>query len=355
MGENMELDDLHHDSSYLKQLKQEVYARLASKSEPKMSIFTKMSGISCAWLASYFLYLHSAASNSILYCLLATTLVFICSTALSFNFIHEGSHRPLTRSRLLNQCIQLFVSCIYGISPTNWFEKHIIRHHVYTNIHDKDFDINSKGVFRYSPLEQWRPWHSWQVYYAIPLYSLAVLKWIYFTDFRDLILNIYHLPIKKRCKILGEILITRFVHISLFIVIPSYYFSSLSGCLGYYLLFLCLSGLTTAIIFQLAHILPGLTFYADDKIHDSHQLVHQLSATANFATQNNWISFFTGGLNMQIAHHLFPYISHLEYPAINPVIKEFCLKHQLPYYEYPSFYAAIRAHLSYLAWLGQRP
>lgn len=339
----------------LVQLKQEVHTVLSNKQRNKIYLLIKVFLISCTWFASYFIYLYCAASNSTVSCILSVVFIFITSSALSFNLIHEGSHRAFTPSKRLNQWMQILVAGIYGISPTNWFEKHIVRHHVYTNIHKKDFDINAKGLFRYSATESWKPWHQWQAYYAAFLYSLYVIKWIYFTDLRDLILNIYDLNVKTRLKILGEILLTRFVHISLFILIPSCYFSSLSVCLSYYLVFLCLSGLTTATIFQLAHVLPDLSFYTNATIHTSNKLLHQLSATANFASQNVWLTFFTGGLNMQIVHHLFPHISHMDYPTIQPIIRDFCRKNKLPYFEYPSFYAAIKAHFSYLHHLGVKP
>ena len=34
--------------------------------------------------------------------------------------------------------------------------------------------------------------------------------------------------------------------------------------------------------------------------------VHQLKTTANFATRNKLISWWVGGLNFQVEHHLFP-------------------------------------------------
>lgn len=351
----MRSESVQRDSNYLKQLKQEVYTTLTNKPHRRINLRIKMLSIIGMWMLSYCIYLQAAAVGNAIYCIPCVLFLFITSTALSFNIIHEGSHRALTASKLLNQCIQIMAACIYGISTLNWFEKHIVRHHVYTNIHTKDFDINSKGIFRFSPHDTWRVWHRWQFYYALPLYSVTVFKWIYFTDFRDLILNIYDLPIKKRFFICGEILLTRCAHIILFIVIPSYYFATFSACLIYYLLFIGLSGLTTAIIFQLAHIQSNLSFYIQCNNHAEQKLLHQLSCTANFASQNPWLTFFTGGLNMQIVHHLFPHISHIDYPTIQPIIQAFCRKNNLPHFEHPTLIAAIKAHFSFLKSLGIKP
>ena len=317
-------------------------------------MYIKTGIILCAWLASYFNYLHAAATDSPVYSICAVVFLFITSSALSLNVIHEGSHRSFSSSKQVNQCLQMLIACIYGVSTINWFQKHIRRHHVYTNIRHQDFDINSKGVFRFAPSDTWRSWHQWQEYYALPLYSLYVLKWIYLTDVRDLVLNIYDLPATTRGLVLLEIMITRLSHIVLFIIIPSHFFSSLSLCIMYYVVFALLSGLTTAVIFQLAHVVPNLSFYTSSNIIDS-RLHHQLSSTANFAAHNKYLTYFTGGLNMQVVHHLFPHISHLDYPTIEPVIKTFCLKNHLPYHEYPSVISAIKAHLAHLKYQSIKP
>jgi fatty acid desaturase (delta-4 desaturase) len=40
-------------------------------------------------------------------------------------------------------------------------------------------------------------------------------------------------------------------------------------------------------------------------------------------------NFFTGGLNLQIEHHLFPAISFAHYPAIQEVVREECAKRNI--------------------------
>jgi fatty acid desaturase (delta-4 desaturase) len=47
-------------------------------------------------------------------------------------------------------------------------------------------------------------------------------------------------------------------------------------------------------------------------------------------TSANWGgvigNFFTGGLNLQIEHHLFPAISFMHYPAIAAIVADECKK-----------------------------
>jgi linoleoyl-CoA desaturase len=76
--------------------------------------------------------------------------------------------------------------------------------------------------------------------------------------------------------------------------------------------------------------------------------VLQLKTTANFATKSKFITWFVGGLNFQIEHHLFPNISHIHYPKIAEIVKKTAEEMKLPYYEYRTFWQATKAHFQYL-------
>ncbi|MBX2973380.1 MAG: fatty acid desaturase, partial [Flavobacteriales bacterium] len=79
---------------------------------------------------------------------------------------------------------------------------------------------------------------------------------------------------------------------------------------------------------------------------------HELLTTANFAPRNRFITWFTGGLNFQIEHHLFPYISHLHYPAIAPIVQRTAAEYGLPYNVKRSTREALRSHMRRLYQLG---
>ena len=62
--------------------------------------------------------------------------------------------------------------------------------------------------------------------------------------------------------------------------------------------------------------------------------IHQLFTTVNFAPKNWIVNWYTGGLNHQIEHHIFPHISHVHYGKIAEIVKETAKECNLPYYEY---------------------
>jgi len=82
--------------------------------------------------------------------------------------------------------------------------------------------------------------------------------------------------------------------------------------------------------------------------------VHQINTTSNFATKNKIVSWFTGGLNYQVEHHLFPRISHVHYPAINEIVKDTCEKFGIGYNEHRTVLSAVRSHVVHLREVGSR-
>jgi linoleoyl-CoA desaturase len=80
--------------------------------------------------------------------------------------------------------------------------------------------------------------------------------------------------------------------------------------------------------------------------------IHQISTTANFATKSRLASWFLGGLNFQVEHHLFPGISHVHYPQINKIIKETCKEFNVTYLEHRTIARAFISHLVHLRKLG---
>ena len=83
--------------------------------------------------------------------------------------------------------------------------------------------------------------------------------------------------------------------------------------------------------------------------------VHQLFTTANFAPTNKFISWYTGGLNHQVEHHIFPNISHIHYGKIAKIVKETAQEFNLPYNEYKTMRKAILEHFKQLKSLGKEP
>ncbi len=146
-------------------------------------------------------------------------------------------------------------------------------------------------------------------------------------------------------------------HAFAFIGLPIYVFGFWPWILGYSVMAL-VGGFILSIVFQLAHTVEHTEFPTADietnKLPDEFA-AHQIKTTANFATRSKLISWYVGGLNFQVEHHLFPKVSHIHYPAINKIVMEVCKEYQLDYIEYPNLVAAIKAHVQFLKRMGRTP
>jgi linoleoyl-CoA desaturase len=104
-------------------------------------------------------------------------------------------------------------------------------------------------------------------------------------------------------------------------------------------------------IFQLPHCVERAAFplpAPGTGRMESHWAKHQVQTTVNYAPRNRLLSWFVGGLNFQIEHHLFPRICHIHYPALAPLVKQTCQEFGIDYQANETFRSAIAAHYSWL-------
>ena len=81
-------------------------------------------------------------------------------------------------------------------------------------------------------------------------------------------------------------------------------------------------------------------------------VIHQLSTTANFAENNLPLSWFVGGLNFQIEHHLFPNKCHVHYRKLSKIVKETASDFNIPYHQ-NTLFKAISSHAKHLYKIGK--
>jgi len=280
---------------------------------------------------------------------------------IGFNLMHDGTHSVFSRIPWVNTMMAHSLNLLGGNSML-WSRKHNINHHSYTNIESVDADIELGPFLRLHPKQEGRWYHRYQHIYAIGLYGLTYILWIYYLDFKKYfsgkIARGTRIPPMKP----GQHVIfwlSKAVHVLIFLVFPIIMLGAAKAVTGYVLAAL-LTGFIIAIIFQLAHIVEGTGFETPEghtAVIDvrAEWVIHQLNTTANFATGNRLLSWLIGGLNFQMVHHLFPRISHVHYPAIRPIIIGLCEKYDVKYIEFPGLRSAIASHLRHLKQAGRAP
>lgn len=274
---------------------------------------------------------------------------------IGFNVMHDGAHGSYSTAEWLNEMMAYSLNAMGG-SSFLWKIKHNFNHHSFTNIEGMDDDIDIRPFMRTNENQKRYWFHRFQHIYWVVFYSLTYLFWVFFADFKKYFSQKVS-DMKFRKMTVKEHIVfwsSKVTYFTVFIAIPAMVIGVWPTILGFVVMS-AVCGLTLGIVFQMAHIVEQTNFPVTDentrKI-DKEWAVHQINTTANFATKSKIISWFTGGLNFQVEHHLFPKISHVHYPAISEFVKETCDQFKVAYNEYPTFFSALRSHVLYLKAIG---
>jgi linoleoyl-CoA desaturase len=141
------------------------------------------------------------------------------------------------------------------------------------------------------------------------------------------------------------------------LIIPAMFFP-LWSVIAIYFAASFIEGVVLAVVFQLAHCLEEAEFPVPNSQTsriDEEWCVHQLQTTVNFSMNNRLLSWYVGGLNYQVEHHLFPKISHVHYQDISWIVEAVCKKHGIPYKSHGTMMAGVRSHYRLLKQLGKPP
>ncbi len=287
-------------------------------------------------------------------------LMGIGMSGIGMGVMHDAIHGAYHKNPVVNQIIGSTIYLISGNAAT-WRIQHNILHHTFTNIEGLDEDMETAGLIRLHPSQEWKPMHRYQKWYAPFVYGLLTLNWVVAKDFKQLVKYYKRGGGNNLRKIRNEwiiLIVTKAVYYALFIVLPLL-FTSVAWywiLLGFTLMHFTAS-VVLSYVFQLAHMVEGVENMPmpDDGKVEEEWMEHQLMTTANFARKNKLISWFVGGLNFQVEHHLFPNICHIHYPAIAKIVKNTATEFNLPYREYRKFSEALKAHTDYLLRMGERP
>ena len=290
-----------------------------------------------------------------------TILMGVGMAGVGMNVMHDANHESFSSRKWVNK---LFGSSIYILAGNvyNWKVQHNVLHHTYTNIPEHDEDIDAGRVIRFSKHAQWLWIHKFQKYYSIFLYGLLTINWAITTDFKQM-----HNYLKRKLSY-GEfpnpatewtkLVVSKVLYYVLWIVLPILVLDIAwwKVLIGFFAMHYT-AGIILSVIFQLAHIVPKTEMPLPDEDGNMKNTwaIHQLYTTANFAPKNWLINFYTGGLNHQVEHHIFPNISHIHYKKLAKIVKETAKEFNLPYNEYKTTRKAIIEHFKHLAELGKKP
>jgi len=275
---------------------------------------------------------------------------------IAVNVMHDACHGSFSEKKWINTLMGLTMNAL-GSNAFLWKIKHNILHHTYTNIDGIDNDIAAWPILRQSPVQKWKPIHRYQFLYMFPLYGISTLAWMFVDDFAKYFFKKISSSAIKKITIKEHFLfwISKIFYFIFYMIIPASILGWQNWLIGFLIVHFIM-GLCLTIVFQLYHLVSNTHFESAEK--DINQIrsewaIHEVKTTSNFAMESKIISWFLGGLNFQIEHHLFPRISHINYPAISRIVKKECNSYQLPYNYYPSLNEAFVSHFLFMKELGK--
>ncbi len=279
-------------------------------------------------------------------------------SGIGLSVMHDANHGSYSDSPAVNRFMSYVLTLVGGFH-TNWQIQHNVLHHSYTNVHGLDEDID-KGVMRFCPTQERKDIFKYQAFYAPFLYGLMTIYWLIGKDFQQL--SRYHKNNLLAAqgltynKALAYIIFNKLLYISVFIVLPIMLIDLPLWQLAIgYLSMQFISGLILALIFQPAHVVEETHFYQAEPTGSSLEnnwAIHQMQTTSNFANGNKMFSWFVGGLNYQIEHHLFPNICHVHYRNLAKIVKQTAKEFDVPYHQHTTFLDALKSHFRFLHHLG---
>lgn len=280
---------------------------------------------------------------------------------IGLSVMHDANHGAYSKKNWVNTMMGYSINLV-GANLFNWKIQHNVLHHSFTNVHDADEDISSRGVLRFSPHTDWKKIHKYQFIYAWFLYGFMTIVWMFITDYTRIIR--YHkngLAKQVKANITREWIIligSKLVYLGYIFLVPLLFTSLLWWQILIGIIIMqYVTGFILAIIFQPAHVIEGTEFPLPDEKNtlEDNWAIHQLRTTTNFGNKSRWFSWYVGGLNFQIEHHLFPNICHVHYRKISEIVKSTAAEFDLPYHSAKTFMGALGSHLRLLRQLGMKP
>ena len=281
----------------------------------------------------------------------------IGTAGIGMSVMHDANHSGYSKNQKLNRWLGFTMNLI-GADAYNWKIKHNKLHHVFTNIYGKDEDINSRVILRFAFAAPLKKYHKYQYLYAWVFYSLMTFS---------MIVGDIAKRISYRKSGITNISPSLFRRSMVWLIVSKVlYFGSMFGLplvftglvwwqvlLGFVIMHLT-AGTILSLVFQMAHVVEGPeqpTPGQNGKIPES-LILHQLKTTSDFSKNNKFLSWYVGGLNFQVEHHLFPKVCHVHYPALAKIVEQTTKEFNMPYHVYGSFAEAFKSHVRTLKKLG---
>jgi len=265
----------------------------------------------------------------------------IVAAHMSLTIGHAGNHYEICRKGWVNEFLQVLTHTMGPLS-ISWFCTHQ-EHHAYTQHLDFDPDMSVSFFIRSKQFSHRITWRKTFQHIYVHFVGIALVP-IHMFGTSD--------PTKNTGWILNEYIwrrtmtesFVKFIFGFCCFILPPILRNGLWRGVGY----LLLTSAITGIILTLS-ALPNHNFDTVPEVNETDNLCWskvQIESSANYC--GFWMSLYTGGLNYQIEHHLFPRMHPWYYPKFATIVRQICKKYGVRYVHHTTFYEAWKAVLRHL-------
>jgi fatty acid desaturase/cytochrome b involved in lipid metabolism len=407
--------DSNNPDAFYPTLKRRVHQHLKElhvKRRGSLEIYVKSFIILSTLIISWYLgWVIGPTQFTTVQCLILACIHGAAAAHVGMSIMHDANHAAFSNVGLVNRIMGFGLDLI-GASGMVWSFQHVVSHHAYTNLetrtdrnfkqraldsggeakddddlalsHENDVDVfSSFPMVRMHPGDKRAWFHRYQHIYSPFLFGLFTLVKIFMSDAKFYLSGrVSHVDMHSRLSILGEriaFLGMKVLNIIYMIAIP-WYLHGPSHAAMMLVMAHFVAGEYLAIVFIVSHISEGALFYsggaeigvegADPPLQtlneiqqqkqNNHRYVHprdwaalQATSTVNWAAESWFWGAFSGGLNTQLEHHLFPGVNHTAYRFASPIVREVCQEFGVPYVETRTLGGAIMLCMKWLRDLGR--
>lgn len=244
---------------------------------------------------------------------------------------HDFLHHQVFVNRRYGDWMGLFLgNVLQGFSVSWWKAKHNTHHavpNVMEGVRDGDPDINTMPFLAWSDafiegelVGLPRVMVRWQHLLFLPLLCIARTSWVV-----QSLLYVAYKPIDASFRRLE--IATLALHYAYMIAICWTCFS-LTESLVFFFVSQAFGGLLLGTVFTINH--NSMAVLDSDAVRHTEFAAMQCLTTRNISS-SLFMDWFTGGLNYQIEHHIYPSLPRHRFGKVAPLVKAICDKHGLPY------------------------
>ncbi|MBP6024415.1 fatty acid desaturase family protein [Ferruginibacter sp.] len=317
------------DSELLKTIYQQVGEKLlVNKSKVAFIIVLKFIFYFSLTISSYWALFKIANPFLFVFCFV---LYGFLSLLFAFNFSHDFSHNTVFKSKKINNLCFTIIYSLVGAHAEGWKQRHVNSHHYAPNVEGYDSDLKISKLIRVIPGSQHFWYHKFQHVYALIAYTTYSLFWVFIKDWIILFSKEEHTK-NKGLKYHLSFWVQKIFYFGFILALPLLF--SLQSwpivLLGFLFMHLTQS-LFLLLTFFMTHHVEATTYPSvDDRGYiNSSWLMNQIKSSNDMHPFSKTANFILGGFNNHIAHHLFPHIHHIHYPALNRILYDLLLQYKI--------------------------